>query len=540
MKKRSLLLLILLLPAFCASAFDTIIKNARLIDGTGAPWFRGDLAVEGGKIAAVGVLDDSATATHIIDARDHYVAPGFIDVHTHCEDDLLTMPAAENFVRMGVTSVITGNCGSSYTNLDEAFTSHTAKGIGINMATLLGQGSIRRKVMGNVHRDAHTTELQAMKDIVERGMRQGAVGMSTGLIYTPGTYTKTSEIAELAKVVGKYHGIYTSHMRSEGQNITEAIDEALTIGRTGKCPVEISHFKITAPRRFGQSTQTIQMVENARAAGQDVTVDQYVYTASSTGINTMMPDWANEGTSEAVKRRLNDPTSRSLIAKSIIDERRDVGRPSMDYAHVTSFRADHSIDGMSLLEIAKKWKHSDSWEAQAEVVIDIIERGGCGMVFHSMDEQDVQNIARYPNTMFASDSGVREYGQGVPHPRGYGNNARVLARYVRDIKLLRLEDAIRKMTSLPARTFRFMDRGVLRPGMAADLVVFDLDRVEDPATFEAPHHYAEGFDWVLVNGQAVIADGKLTGARSGQILRGPGYHHGPEAQYHDDAQAEKQ
>ncbi|MGI8906063.1 MAG: N-acyl-D-amino-acid deacylase family protein [Candidatus Sumerlaeaceae bacterium] len=521
-------------------AYDLIIKNARIIDGTGAPWFRGDVAITSRTVAAVGVLEEGSTAPRVIEAADRYVAPGFIDVHTHCEDDLLTMPAAENFVRMGVTSIISGNCGSSYTNLAEAFTSHTAKGIGINFASLLGQGTIRRKVVGNVRREATTTEVAAMQEIIERGMRAGAVGMSTGLIYTPGTYTKTEEIAELAKAVGKYHGVYASHMRSEGTNITEAINEALSIGKAGNCPVEISHFKITSPRRFGQSTHTVQMVEDARAAGQDVTVDQYVYTASSTGISTMLPDWANEGTSEAVKARLTDPTSRALILKSIIEERKSSGRPNMDYAHVTSFRPDPTINGKSLLEIAKKWKDSDSWEAQAAVVVDIVTSGGSGMVFHSMDEKDVQNIAQYHNSMFASDSGVREFGNGVPHPRGYGNNARVLARYVRDIKLLRLEDAIRKMTSLPARTFRFMDRGILRPGMAADLVVFDLERVNDPATFEDPHHYAEGFDWVLVNGEPVIADGKLTGARSGQILRGPGYRAEAEAHELDEAQKEKQ
>jgi N-acyl-D-amino-acid deacylase len=286
---------------------------------------------------------------------------------------------------------------------------------------------------------------------------------------------------------------------------------------------------------------TVQMVEDARRNGQDVTVDQYVYTASSTGINTMFPDWAIEGTTETIRKRIEDPATRAHIIQGIIEDRRGAGRPSMDYAHVTHFRPDPSIDGKSLLEIAKKWKHSDSWEAQAEVVVDIVTSGGCGMVFHSMDEKDVQNIASYPNTMFASDSGVREFGVGVPHPRGYGNNARVLGRYVRDLKLLRLEDAIRKMTSLPARTFRFMDRGVIRPGAAADLVLFDLDKVDDPATFEQPHQYAEGFDWVLVNGQPVIADGKLTGKRSGQILRGPAYKPRNEnEQHHDEAQQEKQ
>lgn len=503
------------------TSFDVIIRNASILDGTGSPAHRGDVAIKERRIVEVGRVDKSATAALVIDANGRYVSPGFIDVHTHCEDDLLTMPAAENFVRMGVTTVITGNCGSSYVNLSEAFTSHTKQGIGLNMASLVGHNSVRREVMKNVDRDPTTTEMAAMCDLVDKAMRDGAVGLSTGLIYPPGIWSKTPEIVELAKVASKYGGVYATHMRSEGGQIYKAIDEALTVAREAHIPLEISHFKITSPKHFGETSQTIGMVEKARQEGIDVTVDQYVYIASSTGISTMLPNWAVEGTTPTVHARLLIPENRRKIANEIISERRGSGRPNMSYAHVTHFKPDPSIDGMDLLAIAKKWKHSSSWEAQADTVIDIMTSGGCGMVFHSMDEADVESIARYRNTMFASDSGVREIGMGVPHPRGYGNNARVLSTYVRERKLFPVEEAVRRMTSLPAWRFKFADRGILKPGAIADVLVFDLARVNAPSTYQHPHAYAEGFDDVLVNGAPVILEGKLTGSRPGQIIYGP-------------------
>lgn len=504
-----------------SAVYDTIIRNGRIIDGTGAAWFRGDIAVTSGTITEIGVVDGS-TATLVIDAQDRYVAPGFIDVHTHCEGDLEREPEAQNFIRMGVTTLVSGNCGGSSTNIGDVFTSLTNQGIGVNYASLIGHNSVRRKVMGNVARDPSTTEIEAMRNLVRQNMQEGAIGLSTGLIYNPGIYTKTEEIIELAKQASAFHGIYVSHMRSEGLKVTDAIEEALRIGREANLPVHISHFKISAPKRFGQSTQTIQMVEDARRNGQDVTVDQYAYTASSTGITTFLPEWASEGTTTEVRERLTDPATREKIIQQIIAEKTEQGRENLDYARIASFRADPSVNGKSLLEVAREWKGSDSWEAQVGTVLDIVTSGGCGMVFHSMNEQDVQRIASYPNTMFASDSSVRQFGSGVPHPRGYGNNARVLARYVRDTGLLRLEEAVRKMTSLPARTMRFLDRGVLRPGLAADIVIFDLQNVHDVSTFEQPHAYAEGFDYVFVNGVPVISDGDLTRQNPGQILRGYG------------------
>lgn len=503
--------------------YDIIFRDAQIIDGTGAAPLRGDLAVRNGRVAALGQLDAEATAPKVFDAAGRYLAPGFIDVHTHCEGDLLERPEAANFVRMGVTTIVTGNCGSSYTTLGDALTSHARSGIGINLASLVGHNSIRREVMDNAARDPSTTEIEAMVSLVGQAMKDGAFGISTGLIYTPGIWAKTDEIKELAREAARHGGIYVSHMRSEGTSVTEAISEALEIGRYAGCPVQLSHFKITSPKRFGESTVTTQMVRDARRRGQDVTVDQYVYTASSTGIKTMLPDWAVEGTTTDVARRLAAPELRETILNGIVEERRAAGRPDLSYAVVAFCRAEPEISGKNILELARERKGDTSWRAQAEVVADIMTSGGAGMVFHSMAEEDVRRIAAFPFTMFASDSGVREFGKGVPHPRGYGNNARVLSNYVRALKVLSVEEAVRKMSSLPAWRFGLADRGVIRPGAFADLVLFDLARVHDPATFEKPHAYAEGFDYVLVNGVPVVENGEVTGARSGKVLYGPGY-----------------
>lgn len=525
MSKKILFLLISSLigiDASHAATYDTIIRNARIIDGTGSPWYRGDLAISGGKITQMGKLDENSSATQIIDAADRYLTPGFIDVHTHCEGDFTSEPEAQNFIRMGVTTIVTGNCGGSYTNLAEAFDTLSTTPLGINVASFIGHNSVRRKAMENANRDPSTTELLEMQNLVAKAMHDGAVGLSTGLIYTPGTYAKTPEVVALAKEAAKAGGIYATHMRSEGMNIVTAIEEALTIGREANIPVEISHFKVSSAKKHGFSTQTLAMVEAARAAGQDVTVDQYAYTASSTSISTMLPDDAIAGSREEIRARLTDETTRSLIKEEMLGNARNSGRPNYDYARIASFSDDPSLNGKSILEIARQWKNDESWESQVDVILDIMTSGGAGMVFHSMDENDVQNIMKYPNTMIASDSSIRTFGRGAPHPRGYGNNARVLAVYTRDLKLLTLEDAIRKMTSLPARTMRFSDRGILRPGMAADVVLFDLDKVGDPSTFQQPHAYATGFDYVFVNGQAIIDDGTLTDKRGGQVIYGPG------------------
>lgn len=509
-----------------AEPYDVIIRNARIIDGTGNPWYEGSIALTSTTIAAVGVIPEDASAVRTIDAAGRYAAPGFIDVHTHCEGDLNREPEAFNFIRMGVTSIITGNCGGSYVNVGDTLTSLSLRGLGLNVATLIGHNSVRSRVMGNARRDPSTTELVQMAELVDRAMEEGAVGLSTGLIYVPGLFSKTPEIIELAKAAARHNGVYATHMRSEGVDIFGALEEAFTIGREAGLPVQISHFKISAPKNFNRSDETIALVAAARAKGQDVTVDQYVYPASSTGLRTILPDWAVAGTTTEVRTRISDPELREKIVEEVIASRRAQGRSDLAYARVASFSADTSVQGMNIAEIAKKYRELDrepTMREQVETALDIITSGGAGMVFFSMDTRDVDRIAQYPFTMFASDSGIRRFGSGVPHPRGYGNNAKVIAEFVRDRKILSLEDAIRKMSSLPAQRFQFFDRGVLRPGLAADIVLFDLEKVNAPSTFEQPHAYAEGFDYVFVNGTAVIDDGTTTGLRPGRILYGPGW-----------------
>ena len=450
------------------------------------------------------------------------IAPGFIDVHTHVEGSLSENPAADNFIRMGVTSIVTGNCGSSTLDIATFLKEAEARGIAVNLATLIGHNSVRRQVMQEEDRLPSAEELQQMKDAVEAAMRSGAVGMSTGLIYVPGTYAKTDEIVELARVVSRYGGIYATHMRDEGNKVTESIQEALTIGEKANLVVDISHFKVSSKRRWGASRETCQLVADARARGQQVTVDQYVYTASSTSLNTLLPSWALEGGRDKAKERLENPATRARITREMIDNLRKNGFRNYSYAVVSSYRPDRSYEGKTISEITRMVRKRARVEDEAEQILTMYLAGSAGMIFHKMAELDVERILTQPYTMIASDSGVLQIDNGVPHPRGYGNNARVLGRYVREKGVLSLEEAIRKMTSLPASTFALWDRGLIRRGMAADLVLFDDQVVGERATFEKPHQYAEGFRYVLVNGKLVVDQGARTGAAPGRSLYGQG------------------
>jgi N-acyl-D-amino-acid deacylase len=527
LNKVSVLLLVAALVAIGLRAqqplYDIAIINGRIIDGTGNPWFYGSVAIRGGRIVEIGDID-SRRAARIIDAAGKVVTPGFIDVHTHVEGNIFDNPTADNFLHMGVTTIVTGNCGSSYTDIGEFLSRLEAIGISLNVASLIGHGSVRRAVMGEANREPTQEELDKMRQMVDRAMRDGAFGISTGLIYVPGTYAKTEEIVQLAKVAAQHGGIYATHMRDEGNRIEDAISEALEIGRRANLPVQISHFKVSSKKKWGASRITCRLVAEARAGGQQVTVDQYVYTASSTSINTLFPSWALEGGSERALDRLNDPQTRARIKREMIDAMRESGFKNFSYAVVASYRPDPSLEGKDILQITKQARGRSGLEDQAEQIIQIYlaaakEKTTVGMVYHKMSELDVEHILSQPFTMIASDSGAIRMGRGVPHPRGYGNNARVLASYVRQKKLIGLEDAICKMTSLPASTFKLWDRGLIRPGMAADIVIFDPDKVRDLATFENPHRYAEGFSYVIVNGEPVIWEGKHTGARPGRALR---------------------
>lgn len=498
---------------------DVLIRNAKIIDGTGNSWYYGDLAVKDGRILQTGRLPTTLTATRTIDAAGLVAAPGFIDVHTHIEGDDFKVPTADNFIHDGVTSVITGNCGSSHTDLGRYFFQLDSMKISINVGSLIGHNDVRRMVMGSTDRAPGAEEQQKMEALVDKAMQDGAVGFSTGLIYLPGLYARTPEVVGMAKVAAKYGGVYATHMRNEADAVEAAINEALTIGREARIPVEISHFKIGGKQNWGRSKITLAMVEKARKEGLEVTIDQYPYTASSTSMRTMLPDWALSGGTDSINYRLQEPAIRKRIVDEMVGVYKRRRLKHLDYAVVAYYKPDTTLNGKNIEEINKLRGKRSNLKEEVNTVLDLLAQGNAGMVFHGMSEDDVKYIMQYPFNMFASDASIREYNVGVPHPRGYGTNARVLGKYVREEGVLRLEEAIRRMTSLPAQKFRLQNRGLLLPGYAADIVIFNPDTVKDLSTYTAPHQYSTGFQYVFVNGQLTLENGRHTGVRNGEILK---------------------
>ena len=513
---------LLLLCAFfvCASAaeYDVVIRNARVIDGTGNPWYRADVAIRDGRIAKIGAIA-AESGYRVIYANGRVLAPGFIDVHMHLERDLEQRPRADNLLFDGVTTAVTGNCGGSKLNLGEWFATLEKLGLGPNIASLIGHNTVRSEVMGTANRPATPEEIVRMQELVDKAMREGAVGFSTGLIYIPGTYSKPEEVIALGQTAGKHGGVYASHMRDEGAKVLEAIEEAAAVGKAGSMPVQISHFKIDNRRLWGSSAKSLALVEKFRQEGLDIVVDQYPYDHSSTNLGIVFPSWALADGREAIAERLKSPETRARIIEEMEQKNRDLGRGGYSYATVARFEPEPSYEGKTITEIAAMQGRPNNIRGEIETVLDIYSRGTAQMVYHSMGEEDVDRIMKYPNTAIARDGGAPEFGSGVPHPRSYGSNTRVLAEYVRKRRVLTLEDAIRRMTSLPARTFRFRDRGLVAAGYAADLVLFDPERIQDKATYANPHQYSEGMDFVWVNGKAVVEDGKPTEVRPGRILR---------------------
>ena len=509
-------LVLAVLPAR-AESYDLVIRNGRVVDGTGNPAWFADIAVRAGRIVRVGQVNGEAKEE--IEARGLMVAPGFIDVHTHA-DELAEMPRAENFVRMGVTTVVAGNCGSSTLDFKRFFREIEATNVAINIACLVGHNSVRSRAMGGDFNRAPTPEeMQRMKELLKTAMEEGAAGLSTGLIYLPGVFAQTDEIVELAKVIAPYGGIYASHMRHEDAEIFKALDEVFRVAREAGVRAEVSHIKLSGPAAWGQADKVLECLERARAEGLDITQDQYTYTASSTGISQLIPETARDGGQAKFVERARDPAQRAKIAAEMEKHLFSRGRTNFAYAVIASCRSHPALNGLNLVQAAQKLRGGDTLADQIETILDLQAAGGASGVFHGMSEADLQVFLRHPNTMAASDSGLRKFGVGVPHPRGYGNNARVLARYVRELKVLRLEDAVRKMTSLPATTFRLKDRGLIREGCWADLALFDPGKVQDRATYEDPHQYPAGIPWVIVNGVVVIRNGEHTGAKAGKALR---------------------
>lgn len=500
--------------------WDVLIVGGTVVDGTGSERFRADVAIRSGRIVRIsreGLPRDGAV--RVIDAEGRIVSPGFIDLHAHL-DPLLRLPAAESHVRQGVTTALGGPDGSSPWPLGTFLDTAQAYGLGMNVAFLVGHNTIRRKVMGMANRAPTEDELEQMQAMVAQAMGEGAFGLSTGLKYLPGAYSTTDEVVALARVAADSGGIYTSHMREEGLGLIDAVAETIEIGRRAGIPVVLTHHKVVGQPMWGSSEQTLAMVDSARAEGVDVMIDQYPYTATYTGINVLVPAWAMAGGRESFMERLSDPVLRdSIIAgivHNIVNDRGGNDLRRVQFARVTWMP---ELEGKTLADWAEMQGLRPTPEVGAELVIEAMRRGGASAIFHVLDEGDVERIMRHPQTMIASDGRLTQPGDGHPHPRWYGTFPRVLGRYVRERGVLTLEEAVRKMTSLPAARLGLEDRGRIAEGLVADIVVFDPDRVVDRSTFQAPHQYPDGIEWVLVNGVVTVERGEYKDVRAGRVLR---------------------
>ena len=521
MRRAGIGILIFLLSASGPAAqpaprYDILITGGQVVDGSGAPMRLADVAIKDGRIAAIGGLG-TATARETIRAAGLIVAPGFIDVHTHA-DDLAAHPRAENFVRMGVTSIVAGNCGTSALDIGEALARIRETGAAVNFATLIGHNTVREAVMGTADRAPSIPELAKMQSLVWRGMTDGAVGLSTGLQYVPGTYAAQPEIIELARTASSAGGLYASHMRNEGTALEAAVLETLRVGEATGARVQISHLKVDSPSRWGDSARALALINAARVRGLTVEEDQYAYTAASSTLGIRFPSWVLEGGPEKVAERLNDPATWARIKTEMASLLRERGLSDLSFAVVATARGDASLSGLSMKQIAVKQSGLDTPDAQFEAARALMLAGGASMVYHLMSDEDVDRIMKDPHVAIASDSSLLTPGEGVPHPRGYGNNARVLGEYVRERHVVTIEEAVRKMTSLPAGQFHFSGRGLIKTGYAADLVLFDPLAVRDRATFEQPHAYPSGIPYVIVNGVPVVVNGEQTSARPGTVL----------------------
>lgn len=502
--------------------YDLILRNARVVDGTGTPWFRADVAITGDTITRV-APGLAGQAAREIDVSGLVVAPGFIDIHTHARRGLSATPTAPNYVRQGVTTVIEGPDGSSPVPLRPFLDSLEALPKSVNIGSYIGQGSIRTRVIGSDDRPASPDELRQMEALVEEGMRDGAFGLSTGLFYVPGAFTPTDEVVALARVAGRLGGSHVSHQRDDAAKLLDSIRETIRIGEDGGLPTQVTHNKVIGQPNFGRSVDALRLIDEARARGVDVTSDQYPYTASSTSVTSaLLPAWALEGSDAERDARFKNPVERERIlvaSLAMIRDERGGGNPANVQFANCGF--DPTLAGKTLADLMARRGVPLTLERAAETVLWVAEQGGCQGIFHAMSEDDLVRILVHPATMVASDGEVPMFGRANPHPRSYGTFARVLGRYVREQKVLSLESAIFKMTAFPAARLGLSDRGLLRPGMKADIAVFDPATVRDTATFQNPHQYAEGFSWVLVNG-AIVFDGRtMTDARPGRVLYGP-------------------
>jgi dihydroorotase/N-acyl-D-amino-acid deacylase len=538
--------------------FDVLIVHGRIVDGTGSPWYSGDVGIRAGKIAAIGNLAGSK-AKQTIDAHGQVVAPGFIDMLGQSELTILVDPRLPSKIFQGITTEITGE-GNSVAPLNDAilasdragyehyhispdwrtlrqyFGRLEKQGIGINLASYVGATSVRRVVLGDADVQPTAAQIDEMKDLVRQGMRDGAVGLSTALQYAPAPYAKTDELIALASVAGQSGGIYASHMRSEGDSVLQSIDESARIGREAHLPVEIWHLKAAGKSNWGKMPQIVARLDEARAAGVDISANTYAYTAWFNTFSAFVPPWAHDGGDAKLVERLKDPAMRARIRKDMLspgkdsageewdNEWQEIPGPEAIQIAVVQNPELLPLQGKRLSEVAALWK-----EDAIDALFDLLIKDGAftNVAVFGMDEPDVLLALKQPWMSIDNDSSGTApeglLGTEHPHPRAYGTFPRILRKYVREEKQLALSDAIRKFSALAAQRMRLTDRGVLKLGMWADVVIFDPEKITDKATFESPNQLSEGMEFVLVNGVPVIADGKMTGALPGKVLRGAGY-----------------
>ena len=511
--------LAILLSIASASAqppdYDILITNGRVLDGSGNPWFAADVAISADRIVAVGPLA-GAKATRVIDAAGLVVAPGFIDVHSHAAEGLGgPLNTAVPLLAQGITTVFINPDGGGPTDLDAQRTTLERKGVGVNVSQFVPHGSIRGAVLGMADRAPSVEELARMAALVRAGMKAGGLGLSSGLYYAPGSYAKTEEVIALAKVAAEFGGVYSSHIRDEADysiGVVAAVQEVIRIADEAHLPGVVSHMKALGPAQWGLSVALTTRIEQARARGVQVYADQYPYEASGTGLSAaLVPRWAQVGGHDEFLKRLAG-TDRARIKGAIVENLARRGGP--DTLVISDYAPDHALEGKSLAAIAAERRL-----AAVDLAVALLEKGDGGLVSFNMSERDIAHIMRQTWTMTCTDGDLSAPGQGKPHPRGYGAFARKLGVYVREREVVGLADAVRSMTSLPAQVFGLMDRGVIRRGARADLVVFDPATVRDVATYASPQQLAEGMRFVLVNGVATIADGKATSATPGRALR---------------------
>lgn len=523
----TLLLLVFALPAQSVEGepqspeptfdYDVLILDGTVYSGADEQPTITDVGIRGDRVVAIGELNDQRAALRI-DASGKIVCPGFIDLHNHGDKQVFSKRLRQNlcYLTQGCTTIVTGNCGSGALDVQRFFERLDKQHCGVNVAHLIPQGTLRAKAMGGSFRRPPTeAELDKMRALAEKGMVAGAFGMSTGLIYTPGAYAKTAEIVEVAKVIAKHGGLYASHIRSEGRDLLEAVEEALDIGARAGCAVHLSHFKASKPPNWGKVKQSCSMVEKARAAGRAVTCDQYPYRASSTSLAALtIPTWAREGSNKDLIKRLDDGDTGAKIRAAIATSLQQRG--GADQILIAHFKKNPKWNGMSLLHAA-----AAADIEPVDLVVQIQRGGGCSAVAFSMCDEDVEYVMRKPYVATASDGSSKMAGPTRPHPRSYGTFSRKIGHYAIEKQVLPLLQAIRSSSGLPADILGIDDRGYLRVGTYADVVVFDPAKIRDRATFVDPHQHSAGVLWVLVNGAVAVENDKPTGSMSGRVVRRP-------------------